>query len=87
MHVEKSCIAEICPELSVDGWNVTSVSEVETGECTLVDEYSGLHKIAEVNQEKYLGDILSNDGKNSKNIAARKNRGIGIELFLQFFTN
>ena len=31
----------------------------------------------EVNHEKYLGDILSNDGKNVKNIAARKNRGHG----------
>ena len=31
-----------------------------------------------VQQEKYLGDILTNDGKNSKNRAARKNRGIGV---------
>ena len=31
-----------------------------------------------VQEEKYLGDILTSDGKNSKNIAARKNRGVGV---------
>ena len=31
----------------------------------------------EVSEEKYLGDILSVDGRNSKNIMARKNKSIG----------
>ena len=31
-----------------------------------------------VQEEKYLGDILSNDGKNLKTIAARKSTGLGI---------
>jgi hypothetical protein len=31
-----------------------------------------------VEEEKYLGDIISNNGKNTKNIEARKNRGTGI---------
>ena len=29
-------------------------------------------------QEKYVGDIISDDGKNSANIAARKAKGFGI---------
>ena len=32
----------------------------------------------EVNEEMYLGDILSSDGKNSKNIKNRISKGIGI---------
>ena len=32
----------------------------------------------EVNEETYLGDVLSSDGKNSKNIKSRISKGIGI---------
>ena len=32
----------------------------------------------EKEEEKYLGDILSKDGKNIKNIQARESKGIGI---------
>ena len=28
--------------------------------------------------EKYLGDLVANDGSNTKNILARKSKGIGI---------
>ena len=34
--------------------------------------------MASVEEEKYLGDIISCDGKNKKNITARKNRRIGV---------
>ena len=78
MHVGKTCVKEICPDFHVDGWKVVEVNEVTTGEKTLEDEYAGVHKMKEVDNEKYLGDILSSDGKNCKNIAARKNRGFGV---------
>ena len=42
------------------------------------DEYTGLEKMAEVEDEKYLGDIISHVGKNMKNDMARVNRRIGI---------
>ena len=32
----------------------------------------------EKNEEKYLGDIISNDGRNLKNIKARVSKGKGI---------
>ena len=32
----------------------------------------------EVTEETYLGDIISNDGKNNKNIKSRISKGIGI---------
>ena len=78
MHVGRNCVKEICPDLSVDGWKLETVSEVETGKCSQEEEYTGMHGMAEVSSEKYLGDILASDGRNLKNITARKNRGIGI---------
>ena len=44
---------------------------------SLEDEYAGLYAMEDVEEEKYLGDIITHDGKNVKNIAARTNRGIG----------
>ena len=29
-------------------------------------------------EEKYLGDIISNDGKNTKNMKAKQNKGQGM---------
>ena len=62
----------------MDGWKLQEVSEVETGKTILIDEHDGEHEMKEVNHEKYLGDILSSDGKNAKNFAAIKSRGHGI---------
>ena len=78
MHVGRVCQEEICPELVVDGWKVKEVNEIGTGEMKLEDEHTGYHKMATVEKEKYLGDIVSQDGKNTKNIVARKNRGTGV---------
>ena len=78
MHVGKTCNSDICPDLYVEGWKMKTVTEVETGISTQEEEYSGMHEMEEVPAEKYLGDILSNDGKNLKNVTARKNRGTGI---------
>ena len=63
----------------MDGWKLKEVSEIDTGtvEFDLVDDYDGLQKMDELADEKYLGDILSADGKNCKNITARRNKAIG----------
>ena len=78
MHVGKSCYKEICSDLYVDGWKIKEASEVEIGNTKLIDEHDGLHEMKEVNNEKYLGDILSSDGNNANNISARQNRGQGV---------
>ena len=44
--------------MEVDGWRVKVVSDINTKEVTLEDEYSGFHKMEEVVDEKYLGDII-----------------------------
>ena len=35
-------------------------------------------KISKVSHETYLGDVLSDDGKNTKNVKNRNSKGIGI---------
>ena len=78
MHIGEESHDGICPELKVDGWEVKQVNHINTTEVTMEDEYTGMFEMNTVEQEKYLGDIISNDGKNTKNITARKNRGTGV---------
>ena len=78
MHVGRKKVNGVCPDIYVDGWKVKEVSEVETGESTLLDEFDGQEKMDEVSEEKYLGDNLSDDGRNMKNILARAAKGTGI---------
>ena len=54
------------------------VEEVETGAIRAEEEFSGSYEMKEVQEEKYLGDIVSGDGKNRKNMIARKNKVTGI---------
>ena len=43
-----------------------------------MDEQIGDHYMEESDHEKYLGDIISNNGRNEKNIEDRKKKGEGI---------
>ena len=78
MHVGKTCIKEMCPDLEVDGWKLVTVSEVETGSWRQEEEFTGMQDMKDVSSEKYIGDILSSDGRNFKNISSRKNKGTGV---------
>ena len=78
MHVGKVYNADTCPELKIDGWEVKKVEQIRPAEVEPEDEYTGMHSMETVEKEKYLGDIISNDVKNTKNIAARTNRGTGV---------
>ena len=62
----------------IDEWKLTKRDELKTGINNLVDELDEQHKIENVVDDKYLGDILSVDGKNTKNIAAKISKAIGI---------
>ena len=63
MYLGRSCNKGICNDLFGDGLRLENVTEIETGRIEGKDEYDGLHAMEEVNSEKYLRDILSNDGK------------------------
>ena len=62
----------------IDGWREKNVTCVETGITKLEDSYEGDTLLETSLGERYLGDIISQDGKNDKNITQRRNRGFGI---------
>ena len=66
-------------ELYVDGWILKHVVNVETGQSSREDIIEGDMEISHPDSEKYLGQILSADGKNTKNIEKMRNKGIGIK--------
>ena len=68
MHVGKQ--KRKCPELYIDQWKLVKKDELETGVENQVDALSDEHKVEMVDDEKYLGTIISFDGKNTKNIDA-----------------
>ena len=76
LHVGKK--NPTCPTLKVYNWELEKVDESETGMQNLEDILVESHTLEKINEEKYLGDIISVDGKNSKNIQARKGKAIGI---------
>ena len=67
-----------CPDLFIDKWKVKSVETLDTEDEISMDILEEEHKIEDSDEEKYLGDILSSDGSNSKNIKARTSKGFGI---------
>ena len=46
----------------------------------IIDSYVGEEEMEEKTEEKYLGDLISSDGKNMKNIKARIAKGKGIVM-------
>ena len=67
-----------CPELSIDSWKMKVKTEIESKTEEQIDEFDGDVIMEESEEEKYLGDIITHDGMNKKNIAARKGKGYGI---------
>ena len=76
LHI--GCKKDLCPDLHIDNWGVTKCDEAKTGFGNLEDTFLGQHKVDEVDKEKYLGDILSADGSNMKNILSRKDKSVGV---------
>ena len=68
----------LAPALFIDNWEVVKVDETKTGVSNLKDVNSGDIRIENTEEEKYLGDIITSDGKNTRNIHARRTKGLGI---------
>ena len=66
-------------ELYVDGWEMKNVTDVVTGTAKRQDTLNGNMEISHMNSEKYLGQAISSDGKNTKNIEKFRKKGIGIK--------
>ena len=59
----------------VDSWKLVAD---KSGKTHQKDDFVGQEKMTQKTEQMYLGDIISCDGKQDKNIEARKNKGIGI---------
>ena len=62
----------------MDNWEEIEVNKDDTQTVSIEDFCNGEVYMEEKDDEKYLGDIVSNDGINIKNIKARVNKGAGI---------
>ena len=56
-----------------------SVKDVETVEDSRQDIFEGTMEISHLGSDKYLGQTISADGRNTSNIQKIKNKGIGIQ--------
>ena len=78
LHIGKFCEGFKCADISVDCWEEMIVFNNEIGVDTLEENFVGEKELEEKTEEKYLGDIISNDGRNLKNIKSRIEKGKGI---------
>ena len=77
LHVGKTCDKNICKDLFVDGWKLDLVEDADTGQVNLNERFAGQDKMKMKEEQLYLGDLISSDGKHAKNIKARKNKSLG----------
>ena len=78
LQVGKSCNETLCRDLYVGGWKVDIETDVSTGEVSRKEYFAGMEKMEKKEEQMYLGDIISADGKHQKNVQNRKNKGLGI---------
>ena len=62
----------------MDGWEMKEVQDVETGQIKREDTLIGGMEVSHMNEEKYLGQIISSNGTNTKNIENHANKCIGL---------
>ena len=56
------------------------IDSLETGKSSKINDtetFAGPVRIKETRSTKYLGEVISSDGTNTENVAARKRRGCG----------
>ena len=69
LHIGRSKQSYQCKDAFIDSW--------EEDMNTHIEKFQGKVKVKEVWSSKYLGEIISSDGKNTENISTRKKRGFG----------
>ena len=78
IHIGKQNKDMRCHALFVEKWEEREVDQLNTEEKIIEDVCIGRVEMEEMVEEKYLGDVISADGKNLKNIKSRVNKGKGI---------
>ena len=72
IHIGKTYEKYKCHSLFVDKWERSHKNDIIEEICV------GKDKMIDTDEDKYLGDIVSKDGRNIKNIQARVKKGKGI---------
>ena len=67
-----------CQDVRVENWTELEMKNDISGEMEMKDTFAGEFVMENKEEEKYLGDVISNDGRNVKNIKARIAKGKGI---------
>lgn len=67
-----------CQDVRVENWTELEMKNDISGEMEMKDTFAGELVMENKEEEKYLGDVISNDGRNVKNIKARIAKGKGI---------
>ena len=64
---------------SICGWmEMDIVSDKKDGKLSQNEYFEGYEQMGEKKEQMYLGDIISEDGKHTKNVKSRNNKGLGI---------
>ena len=66
MHIGRVKEDFKCKDLYVDGWKIEETHDIQSGKDITIEKNIGNVKMKETSDQKYLGDIISNDGKNIK---------------------
>ena len=85
LHI--GCKDQKCGDLFIDTWKIEETEEYDTDRKVLKDVLDNEYKIEQSEEERYLGDLITTDGKNIKNVSARKSRGIGIIDQIFYYLN
>ena len=78
MHIGQDKSETLCKDLYVGEWKTEVVEDPEKGGYGMREYFSGNIKMETKKQQKYLGDLLSSDGTQTKNIQERRNKGYGV---------
>ena len=78
LHVGKRIEDFKCQLLKVDNWKEIEIINEETGNETINDICNDECEMEDSCQEKYLGDVITVDGRNIQNIKSRVAKATGI---------
>ena len=78
MHIGKNIDEYKKMEFFVDEWKMKETENRTTHTIDRIEVFNGEEEINETNNEKYLGQIISSDGTNVKNVQNRANKGRGL---------
>jgi hypothetical protein len=71
MHIGNKKPEYKCEKSYIDSWTIDQTKS------ELNEEYAGQVQVKATFSTKYLGEVISSDGKNAENISHRRKRGFG----------